>query len=64
MMQKFENEYGPEDLVQQIRHMLVNDLHLLSLLNGSFAMSKQGPKSAAENKQFAHWAKPEAGSEK
>lgn len=23
MMQKFEHEYGPEDLVQQVRYMLV-----------------------------------------
>ena len=44
--QKFVNEYGPEEQVLKVRHVLVNDLHILSMFNGSFSMSKQGSKSA------------------
>jgi len=40
------NEYGSEELAQKIRYVLVSDLQILSLFNGQFAMSKQGPRSA------------------
>ena len=41
--QKYVNEYGPELAVQTLREQMVTQLDLLSALNGSFAMSKQGP---------------------
>lgn len=36
-------------MVSKVRSVLVQDLHILSLFNGTFAMSKQGPKSAENN---------------
>jgi len=33
-------------MVQKLRTILVNDILILSVLNGSLLMSKQGPKSA------------------
>ena len=47
--QKFTNEYGPESMVQTLRAILVQDLDILSLFNGTLAVSKQGPKSAENN---------------
>ena len=40
MTQKYTNQYGDEELVQKIREVLVKDLEVLSVFNGTFAVSK------------------------
>lgn len=54
MTQKFINEYGSESVVSKLRQTLVNDLNILSVFNGSFAMSKQGPRSAEQRSKGIH----------
>lgn len=44
--QSFVNQYGPEEMVSEIRDLLVKEVQILSFFNGQFANSKQGPKSA------------------